>query len=215
MSAVAVAGLTTLVRMEDVPSNPAALADHDLSWALRAGRHITDLRAALGGVEGDSNAKFDHIGSTSVPGLAAKPYIDLQVRILPLPSHAELASRLEPLGYRQEHGARPDSPGVTRDSPRGHEVVDDEVWEKRLYVLPPQRVILHFRRADSPWGWYTVWFRDWLRENPEALARYEATKRKLSKANEGKPDVDDYTRAKTSFFDEVQDEFTRWAGTRS
>jgi dephospho-CoA kinase len=169
----------------------------------------------LGGVEGASNAKFDHIGSTSVPGLAAKPYIDLQVRILPLPSQPELTRHLEPLGYRQEHGARPDSPGVTRDSPRGHEVVDDDVWEKRLYVHPAQGVILHFRRADSPWGQYTVWFRDWLRENPEALARYGSTKRDLSKANQGKPDVDDYTRAKTAFFDEVQAEFTRWACSRS
>lgn len=101
-----------------------------------------------------------------------------------------------------------------RDTPRGHEVVGDEVWEKRLYVLAPNGVILHFRRIDSPWGWCTVWFRDWLRANPNALARYEATKRVLSEANEGKPDVDDYTGVKTAFFDEVQDEFTRWARSR-
>jgi GrpB-like predicted nucleotidyltransferase (UPF0157 family) len=194
--------------------NPASLAAHDPGWAVRAEPYLADLRTALGDVAGVSNATFDHIGSTSVPGLVAKPYIDLQVRILPLPTDAVLAKRLGPLGYHQELGARPDSPGVTRDAPRGSEVVAEEVWEKRLYVLSPEAVILHFRRGDSPWGWYTVWFRDWLRANPDALARYETTKRELSKANEGKPDADDYTRAKTAFFDEVQHEFTRWARMR-
>jgi len=213
MSAIAVVAYSRA--MDGPPRNPASLADHDPSWVLRAGRHLAELRGALSGLAGVSNAQFDHIGSTSVPGLAAKPYIDLQVRILPLPANVELARRLEPLGYRQELGARPDSPGVARDSPRGDEVVDDEVWEKRLYVLPPQGVILHIRRTDSPWGRYTVWFRDWLRENPEASTRYEATKRELARANEGKSDVDDYTRAKTAFFDDVQNEFTRWARARS
>ncbi|MEO7943710.1 MAG: GrpB family protein [Marmoricola sp.] len=200
--------------MKDVARNPATLVAHDPSWAVDASRHLADLHAALGGLGGVSKATFDHIGSTSVPGLAAKPYIDLQIGIFPLPSHDALASRLGLLGYQQEFGSRADSPGVGSDTPRGTEVVADEVWEKRLYVLPREGVILHIRRADSPWARHTVWFRDWLRANPDALARYGATKRELSKANEGKPDVDDYTRAKTAFFDEVQAEFTQWARRR-
>jgi hypothetical protein len=46
---------------------------------------------------------------------------------------------------------------------------------------------------------------------PEAKAHFEATKQELSRATAGKKDFDDYTRAKTAFFDEVQDAFTEWA----
>lgn len=89
-----------------------------------------------------------------------------------------------------------------------------EVWEKRLYVHREESAILHIRRADSPWGRYTVWFRDWLRAHPAERQLYENTKRKLSLKNAGKPDYDDYTRAKTVFFDDVQQEFATWARDR-
>jgi GrpB-like predicted nucleotidyltransferase (UPF0157 family) len=114
--------------------NPAALNEWDPSWAPRAGAHLRDVAVALGDLPGAQDAAFDHIGSTSVSGLAAKPIIDLQVRILPLPSHGDLVPRLAPLGYEQALGSRPDSPGVRQDIPHGDEDVAAEVWEKRLYV---------------------------------------------------------------------------------
>lgn len=157
---------------------------------------------------------FDHIGSTSVAGLAAKPYVDLQVRISPLPAEEQLGERLQPLGLVRSHGSRHDSPGVYADVPRGGGRVPPEVWEKRLYTHPEQNLILHVRRADSPWGLYTVWFRDWLREHETARTRYETTKRRLAAQNAGKGDYDDYTRAKSAFFDEVEQEFVSWATTR-
>lgn len=190
--------------------NPAALSDYDPGWPSRAEQLLADIRAALRGVPGGSDAAYDHIGSTSVPGLAAKPFIDLQVRMSSLPSDAALTESLEPLGYRRARGARPDSPGVDRDIPRGARIVDDVVWEKSLFVHD-DGVIVHIRRSDSPWGEYTVWFRDWLRAHPQERERYEALKRELSAENMGKPDYDDYTRAKTEFFDEVQEQFEEWA----
>ncbi len=194
--------------------NPAALHEHDPAWGRRATRHLVHVEQALGGLPGADEAVYDHIGSTSVPGLAAKPYIDLQVRMLPLPTHAQLVPRMEPLGFDRARGSRPDSPGVSRDIPRGDEQPPDEVWEKRLYVHRQESVILHVRRSDSPWGRYTTWFRDWLRAHPAERARYEQTKRQLSENNIGKSDYDDYTRAKTAFFDDVQQAFTDWARRR-
>ena len=91
----------------------------------------------------------------------------------------------------------------------------DEVWEKRLYVARLEGAILHVRRADSPWGLYTVWFRDWLSAHPSQRDRYQRTKRELAAANVGKVDYDDYTRAKTAYFDDVQESFTRWARDRT
>jgi GrpB-like predicted nucleotidyltransferase (UPF0157 family) len=191
--------------------NPAVLVEPDPSWSSQAAQELEEIRATLRDLAGATEARLDHIGSTSVPGLAAKPFIDLQIRIMPLPAHDDLGLRLAPLGFERAWGARPDSPGVTRDIPRGDEQVSDAVWEKRLYVARARSVVLHVRRADSPWGRYTVWFRDWLRAHPEARGRYESTKRELSEQNAGKPDYDDYTRAKIAFFDEVQPLFTAWA----
>jgi GrpB-like predicted nucleotidyltransferase (UPF0157 family) len=135
--------------------------------------------------------------------------------ILPLPTPAELSPRLAPLGFTRAQGARPDSPGVYRDIPRGDELVAQEVWEKRLYFARERSAILHIRRTDSPWGRYTVWFRDWLRAHPVDRQEYERTKRKLSAQNLGKPDYDDYTRARTEFFDRVQPAFTEWVKSNS
>lgn len=200
--------------MTEPDNNPALLVEHDPEWAPRAAQCLDQVRAALGDLTGAAEAELDHIGSTSVPGLAAKPFLDLQVRILPLPSHMELTQRLGPLGFERACGARLDAPGVTRDGPRGDEIVPDEVWEKRLYVARERSVILHLRRSDSPWGRYTIWFRDWLRARPDARHRYELTKRELSVQNVRKPDYDDYTRAKTAYLDEVQQVFTAWAQTQ-
>ncbi|KTS83320.1 hypothetical protein NS183_15670 [Microbacterium testaceum] len=146
-----------------------------------------------------------------MPGLAAKPFVDLQVRISPLPGEEDLRARLHPLGFVRARGSRPDSPGVDRDLPRGRRVVDPAVWKKRLYWHEDARAILHVRRLDSPWGQYTLWFRDWLRAYPAERDRYARVKEALSAQQVGKADYDDYTRAKTAFFDEVQAAFEAWA----
>lgn len=176
--------------MNHDPPNPAELHAHDPAWRGRAQRILDEVRERLADLPGAAGAYYDHIGSTAVPGLAAKPILDLQVRILPLPSDDGLSTRLGHLGFERARGARSDSPGVYRDIPRGSEAVDDIVWEKSIFVNQPRGVVLHVRRADSPWGRYTVWFRDWLREKPDQRNRYEAMKRQLSSENAGKSDFD-------------------------
>ncbi|MCP1428655.1 dephospho-CoA kinase [Microbacterium foliorum] len=194
--------------------NPAALVEHQPWWPRRAARLLSEIRDALAGLTGVETAALDHIGSTAVPGLPAKPFLDLQLRISPLPGEADLCSRLDRLGFERARGARPDSPGVDRDIPRGSAPADPAVWEKLLFWHKDEHAILHVRRADSPWGLYTIWFREWLRASSDARHRYETEKRRLSAEQRGKADYDDYTRAKTEFFDRVQAEFERWAATR-
>lgn len=182
-------------------SGPAVLSAYDPAWPLAAERRLARLRQVL-----DPGYDLQHIGSTSVPGLAAKAIIDLQVRVPVLPSMSTMDSLVRCLGYRPAAGANEDSPGVHRDIPRGTGSVPSEVWEKRLLVSPDpaEPAILHIRRADSPWGRYTVRFRDWLRANPVEAARYEHRKLALARAHADDPDYDNYTRAKTAFFDEIQ-----------
>jgi len=188
------------------------LSPYDATWPDAAAARLADLRRVLGRI--DPATAFDHIGSTSVPGLTAKPIIDLQVRMHRLPEAATLDPLLLEVGFHPHAGSRPDSPGVHRDHPRGSRQVPDEVWEKRLFTAEDPDTVLHVRRSDSPWGSYTVKFRDWLRAHPDQATRYAEVKRSLAQEHETDPDFDDYTRAKTAYFDDVQPLFERWARQR-
>ena len=187
------------------------LTPYDTAWPATAGRRLADLRRTLEPL--DREAEFDHIGSTSVPGLLAKPLVDLQVRMSRLPDSAELDPVLFEVGFRPHAGAREDSPGVHRDSARGTQQVPDDVWEKRLFTASDPDTVLHIRRLDSPWGRHTVMFRDWLRAHPAEVARYAEVKQSLAREHADDPDFDDYTRAKTAYFDLVQERFETWAET--
>ncbi len=80
------------------------IVDHDPAWAARFADIGAALRRALGGMA----LRIDHIGSTSVPGLAAKPIIDIQVSVERLEPVAPFRDRLVALGwvYRAENPER-------------------------------------------------------------------------------------------------------------
>jgi len=182
-------------------------------WTERVAGALSDLEAGDG-----TDPVVEHIGSTAVPGLAAKRIIDLQVRVTPLPGEAALLEVLGPLGFSIARGSRPDSPGVYRDIPRPGADPDPARYRKRLLTHsgddgePP--VILHVRLLDSPFAEYVVAFRDWLRAEPAEAAAYEATKRGLAARHAEADDYDDYTRDKTVFLDESQRRMERWLASR-
>ncbi|SFP86322.1 dephospho-CoA kinase [Amycolatopsis arida] len=181
----------------------AAIVDYNVDWPVRAERLLSKIGGAFGCLQGSDRFDYDHIGSTAVPGLAAKPIVDLQVRMPSLPSLADLAGLLAPTGFVPAPGARPDSPGVHHDTPRPGDRTDAVLYEKRLFHAPDQAAILHIRRIDSPFAAFVVHFRDWLRQHPDQAHRYELLKRTLAVKHAGDPDYDDYTRGKSSFFDEI------------
>ena len=191
---------------------PADLLPADPTWGAQAAALLADVRRAFAPLEGADEMRFDHIGSTAVPGLAAKPFLDLQVRVPVLLPVEDWAAALGSTTFRHAHGSRPDSPGVTFDLPRGSTGRDDDdLWAKSLFVSTEPAAILHVRRDDSPWAAYTVALRDLLREDPGRRVQYESLKRGLARDHADDEDYDDYTRAKTVFFDEVQDELERRA----
>jgi GrpB-like predicted nucleotidyltransferase (UPF0157 family) len=173
---------------------------------------------SLEGLEGSETFVHEHIGSTAVPGLVAKPILDLQVRATPLPSEAALEDALGPLGLSIARGSRPDSPGVYRDLPRPGADPDPARYRKRLLTHPGHDgeppVILHVRLLDSPFAEYVVAFRDWLRAEPAEAAAYEATKRDLAARHADADDYDDYTRDKTAFLDAAQPRMEHWLASR-
>jgi dephospho-CoA kinase len=198
-----------LARIEPDPAGAPVLAGHDPARAAAAARLLGRLRAGLRdrGVD-DGTWTYDHIGSTSVPGLKAKPYIDLQVGVTDLPAPGSPAEEVvSAAGFHRARGARPDSPGVDRDGVLEPAAAWSEaVYRKRLYFRPDPAApaILHVRLLGAPWWSYTVAFRDWLRGSQEARRAYEAMKERVAAEHASDGDYDDYTRGKTAFFLEWQ-----------
>jgi GrpB-like predicted nucleotidyltransferase (UPF0157 family) len=113
--------------------HPVEIVAYDPAWTARFAELGRDLRAGLGEVA----LRIDHIGSTAVPGLAAKPIIDIQVSVADFEPLAAYRLPLEQLGYVY----RADNPERT----------------KRYFREPPgrRRTHVHVRRAGSfseQWG---------------------------------------------------------------
>lgn len=174
---------------------------------MEAEQRLAQLRTALAQVIDVGECAFDHIGSTAVPGLDAKAYIDLQVRMPVIPQPGVLDPVVTAVGWVAAHGSRVDSPGVTRDIPNPGDAAPDWVWAKRLFVSDDAKrpAILHVRLMASPFGRRTVAFRDRLRAEPELAAVYQRLKHRLAAEHASDPDYDDYTRGKTTFIRAASD----------
>lgn len=153
------------------------IVDHDPTWAASYEAERARLLAAAAG----DFAELKHIGSTAVPGLAAKPMLDLLAGFASGRAIAELATRLEPLGYEW----RPRAMGDV-DVAYFRRIVGD-VRTHHLHVVPADLWATDARRV----------FRDLLRAHPDIASAYSALKRELA-ARHGEDRVS-YTEAKTEF----------------
>ncbi|MGN8025847.1 GrpB family protein [Microbacterium sp. 22242] len=182
------------------------IVPYDPAWPSLAEAWLERIRRAVAAVTPEP-LRLDHIGSTAVPGLDAKGFLDLQLLMAELPDEAQMSTALASCGFRRARGSRPDSPGVDRDVPRPG--TSPAHHEKLLFFREephPQNpgVILHVRRMDSSFADFVLCFRDWLRSDGSARADYAAHKRALAAEFAGADDYDDYTRAKSVFMDEAQ-----------
>ncbi len=147
--------------IEIVPYNP--------NWPAEFEQISAAVRAGLGGLA----LRVDHIGSTSVPGLAAKDIIDVQVAVAGFDPGLEAA--FASIGYT----LRAD---ITHDhQPPGYSGPADQ-WEKRLFK-PPQgqrRTNMHARVLGRANQRYALLFRDYLRAHPAAAGGYAELKRVLA-----------------------------------
>ncbi|GAC1471699.1 MAG: hypothetical protein PVSMB7_23690 [Chloroflexota bacterium] len=129
-----------------------------------------DLRAALG----DRALRIDHIGSTSVPGLAAKDRIDVQVTVRSLEDSDSITQSLVARGYQGTGEIWVDH------LPPGWEGPPD-AWRKLFFNNRPDRrpANIHIREAGAPNQRYALLFRDYLRLHPAMAAGYAAFKQEL------------------------------------
>jgi len=159
-------------------SNPVRIVDYDAKWPGLFEREAE----RLGSVLGSRALRIEHVGSTSVPGLAAKPVIDVLLIVADSSDEAAYAPALEAAGYRL--GIR--EPG----------------WhEHRLFHGPDTDLNLHVFSAGCPEIERMLLFRDWLRENPADRELYARTK--LALATKQWAQVQDYADAKSAVVEEI------------
>lgn len=174
-------------------SGAPVLEEYRDDWPQQAARIAARLMAAGAGMI----LAVDHIGSTSVPGLAAKDVIDLQVAVSGLDTADRLAPLLGAAGFPLVPGAGQDTPKPTDPDPRQ--------WQKRFHANadPGRAVNIHVRVAGSP-GWrYALLFRDWLRLDGQARQLYGAHKAELAHGFAGDASTRPYAEAKEPWFTDV------------
>jgi len=165
-------------------TRPIELADYDPEWPKAYEREAARIRSILG----DRMVRVEHVGSTSVPALAAKPIIDMALEVPDSADEAAYVPDMEAAGY------------VLR-------IREPDWFEHRLFKGPDININLHVFSAGCPEVDRMVEFRDWLRINSADRQLYEHAKRELA-SREWKY-VQQYADAKTSV---VRDILTRAAG---
>jgi len=137
------------------------LVPYDASWPRSAAERLADLRRALAPLDPDEQFDYQHIGSTSVPGLAAKPVIDMVLVVADSRDEDAYVPQLEAAGY------------VLR-------IREPDWYEHRLFKGPDTNVNLHIFSDGCEEVERMLAFRDWLRAHDDDRELYESAKRELA-----------------------------------
>src|SRR6266545_5391320 len=154
-------------------SQPIEIREYDPGWPGLYDREEARIRSILG----DRAVRLEHAGSTSVPGLPAKPIIDMVLEVPDSADEPAYVPELEAAGY------------VLR-------IREPEWFEHRLFKGPDTNVNLHVFTAGCDETDRMLLFRDWLRANAADRELYAAAKRELA-ARDWKY-VQQYADAKTA-----------------
>lgn len=158
---------------------PIRIVEHDPEWAAR----FEEERKRLGPWIGEYTDRIEHVGSTAVPGLAAKPIIDVTAVVTDVESlWGDLDKLKAVLGYELSH------------------VPADWLFLQRIDDAS-QGYNLHLIERSSEHWKHDLLFREYLRANPAVSDEYEAVKREAAAANRN--DIDGYNAAKGEFCDSV------------
>jgi GrpB-like predicted nucleotidyltransferase (UPF0157 family)/pimeloyl-ACP methyl ester carboxylesterase len=162
---------------------PILIAPYDAGWPRVFARERNRIVDALG----PTALRVDHVGSTSVPGLAAKPIVDINVSVRDPDDEAAYVPALTAAGY------------VLRVREPGH----------RMLRTPELDVHVHVCPAGGDWERRHVLFRDWLRVDAGDRASYAELKVKLARREW--PDMNLYAAAKGPKIAEITARAEAWA----
>ena len=156
---------------------PVRLAEPDLAWAGWYVRERDRVHAALG----ERAVQIEHVGSTSVPGLAAKPVIDIVLVVADSADEPAYVPDLEAAGYRLMHR--------------------EPSWYEHRFLVDEPAVQIHVFSVGCVEVERMLLFRDRLRSHPEDRELYQRTKRELAAARWSY--VQDYANAKSSVVEHI------------
>ena len=154
------------------------IVDYDPEWPQLFEREVERIQAALG----DRVLLIEHVGSTSVPGLAAKPRIDVLLVVADSANESAYVPALEAVGY------------VLR-------IREPDWYEHRVFKGSDMDVNLHVFSSGCPEIERMLLFRDWLRSNAADRQLYERTKRELARLDWKY--TQNYADAKTEVVEEI------------
>ncbi|HKE67365.1 MAG TPA: GrpB family protein [Micromonosporaceae bacterium] len=138
-------------------TGPIPIHEYDPAWPAMYGREEARVREALGPLA----LAIEHVGSTAVPGLAAKFLIDVDLIVTDPTDEDAYVPALEAVGYALR-------------------VREPDWYEHRCFKRYDPEVNLHVFGPDCDEHLRHLIFRDWLRSHPEDRARYEAAKRRIA-----------------------------------
>jgi len=138
-------------------SAPILLVAYDPTWPDRFQHEAERIRRALG----EQALRIEHVGSTSVPGLPAKPIVDILLVVADSAKETEYVTALEGAGYK----LRVREPGW---------------YEHRMFKGPENDVNLHVFSVGCPEVARMLAFREWLRTNEADRELYARSKRTLA-----------------------------------
>jgi GrpB-like predicted nucleotidyltransferase (UPF0157 family) len=166
-------------------------------WPLEFRQIALALRQGLGPLA----LRIDHIGSTAVPGLAAKDVVDIQISVAAF--RPEVLSALETLGYSHLEDFR-------SDHRPAHAGGADSEWQKWFFNPPAgqRRTITHVRMQGRVNQRYALLFRDYLRAHPATAESYGELKRRLA---QNLPDLRMYAEIKDPAVDLIYLAAEDWA----
>ena len=158
---------------------PITVEDYDPLWP----EQFETLRSRIAQVLHGLTTAIEHVGSTAIPGLAAKPIIDIDILLRTEADFPLVRARLALLGY--EHQGELGVAG------------------REAFRTPPGQLAHHLYVCPPGGREYSrhIAFRDYLRSHPEEASAYAALKRKL--ADESAHDREAYTQGKTEFVRQI------------
>ncbi len=169
---------TALVGEAPTTWQSIVVEDYDAAWPDRFDAASSLLHKLLGTAIRD----VQHVGSTSVPGLAAKPIIDIDLLIADTSDESLYVPIIESAGYRL--------------------VLREPWWHgHRMLVGSNEDIHLHVWPEGAPEPVRHRLFRDWLRTHPEDRELYASTKRRLARNTAHNPG--EYSLAKNDVIDQI------------
>lgn len=152
------------------------LAPYNPKWKENFGKEKQRLQKSLG----DLVIGIEHVGSTAIPGMFAKPVIDIAIIVKSIKSHSQLIKILERLGYEYKR--------------------DDDVPGRLFFTKGPENKrthYIHVVKLKSKQRKNLILFRDYLLKSKEAVCQYNELKKKLAKIYA--QDRKSYTSGKDKF----------------